>query len=433
LKRRLLPLVAAGLVVAGAGAFARRLLTPLEVRAAAVARGPALATVFATGWIEPCERRLLRPARPAIVARIFKREGDEARAGEPLVELRDTAREQREERVRAELDRIAADLAEGSALRSGAQARIQEATVAEEWAAEEVERMKPLLDQQLLDRRAYDQLEMNRRMAAERRRGAEQELAETLGRLGTEQRQYSAELEMLHANTRDDRILAPFDGVVLLRFAEEGESVNPERDLLKFGDLRELRIEGDVDEDDVARVAPGQRVLVRLAGDAATDERDKLQGEVSELFPDGNRATRSFRVRVRFRDATFVPDGPLGLRGRLRAGSREIVAGTSVELGIVVEEKADALVVPRAALTARGTVYVLADGRAHERDVAVGVRNFDRCEVVRGLEAGELVAIEQLAELSDGRRAVAKPLAPPAAAPPRAAGSGSASPPGAGR
>jgi 2-methylaconitate cis-trans-isomerase PrpF len=131
-------------------------------------------------------------------------------------------------------------------------------------------------------------------------------------------------------------------------------------------------------------------------------------------------------VRVRFRDATFVPDGPLGLRGRLRAGSREIVAGTSVELGIVVAEKADALVVPRAALTARGTVYVLADGLAHERDVAVGVRNFDRCEVVRGLEAGELVAIEQLAELSDGRRAVAKPLA-------RAAGSGSASPPGAGR
>jgi 2-methylaconitate cis-trans-isomerase PrpF len=146
---------------------------------------------------------------------------------------------------------------------------------------------------------------------------------------------------------------------------------------------------------------------------------------VSELFPDGNRATRSFRVRVRFR-RDVRRDGPLGLRGRLRAGSREIVAGTSVELGIVVEDKADALVVPRAALTARGTVYVLADGRAHERDVAVGVRNFDRCEVVRGLEAGELVAIEQLAELSDGRRAVAKPLA-------RETGSGSASPPGAGR
>jgi len=119
LKRRLLLLLVVALVVAGAGAFVRRLLTPLEVRAAAVARGPALATVFATGWIEACERRNLRPARPAVVARLFKREGDEVRAGEPLVELRDTAREQREERVRAELDRISADLSDESALRRG--------------------------------------------------------------------------------------------------------------------------------------------------------------------------------------------------------------------------------------------------------------------------------------------------------------------------
>ena len=430
MKRRLLWLLLAVLAVAGAGAFVRRLLTPLEVRAAAVVRGPALATVFATGWIEACERRTLRPARPAVVARLFKREGDEVRAGEPLVELRDTAREQREERVRAELDRIGADLAEGSALRRGAQARIQEATVAEEWAAEEVLRMKPLLEQQLIDRRAFDQLETNRRMAAERRRGAEQELAETLGRLGAEQRQFAAELEVLRANTKDDRILAPFDGVVLLRFAEEGESVNPERDLLKFGDLRELRIEGDVDEDDVARVRPGQRAFVRLAGDDATGARERLVGEVTELFPDGNRATRSFRVRVRFVGAEFVPDGPLGLRGRLRAGAHEIVAGTSVELGIVVEEKADALVIPRAALTARGTVYVLEGGRAREREVAVGIRNFDRCEVLGGVAAGELVAIEQLGELRDGRRATARVAAE---APAGAPGAGARDAPGGGR
>lgn len=413
MKRRLLWSLLVVLAVAGLGAFAQRLLTPLEVKAATVVRGPALATVFATGWIEAKERRLLAPARPAVVARLWKREGDEARAGEPLVDLRDTAREQREERVRAELDRIGADLAEGSALRSGAQARIDEATVAESWAAEEVERMKPLLDQQLIDRRSFDQLDTNRRMAAERRRGAEQELAETLGKLASEQRQFSAELEVLRANTRDDRIVAPFDGVVLLRYAEEGESVSPERELLKFGDLRELLIEGDVDEDDVARVRPGQRAFVRLAGDAAARDQDKLLGEVTELFPDGNRATRSFRVRVRFRDATFVADGPLGLRGRLQSGARAIVAGTSVELGIVVDEKPDALVIPRAALTGRGTVFVLADGSAREREVAVGIRNFDRCEVLSGLSEGDVVAVERLGELTDGRRARPREGAPP--------------------
>jgi multidrug efflux pump subunit AcrA (membrane-fusion protein) len=139
-KRLLLSLLLVAPLVAGAVVLVRRIVTPLSVRAAPIVRGPALATVFATGWIEARERRLLRPPRPAIVARIYRKEGEEVRAGEPLVELRDTAREQREERVRAELDRIAADLAEGSALRRGGEARVREATVAEQWAADEVAR-----------------------------------------------------------------------------------------------------------------------------------------------------------------------------------------------------------------------------------------------------------------------------------------------------
>jgi len=213
---------------------------------------------------------------------------------------------------------------------------------------------------------------------------------------------------------------------VLLRYAEEGESVHPERDLLKFGDLRDLLVESEVDEKDVARVKVGQRVLIRLAGDLS----GPVAGEVVELFPDANRSTRSFRVRVRFLDAPFVADGPLGLRGRLKSGGREIVAGTSVELGIVVDEKRDVVVAPRAALTARGTLFVLADGRARERPVEIGIRNFDRCEVTSGAQAGELVAIEKLAELGDGRRVEAivdeeaegRPPRPLATAPPAAIG-----------
>lgn len=400
MKRLLFSLLVVAPLLAGALVLVRRFVTPLPVRAAPIVRGPALATVFATGWIEARERRLLRPPRAAIVGRIFRKEGEEVRAGEPLVELRDTAREQREERVRAELDGIATDLAEGSALRSGAQARIREATVAEEWAAGETERARPLYEQKLIEQRAFLQLVANQEMAAAHRRQAEQDLAQTLEQRQTQQRQLSAELETLHANTKDDKIVAPFDGVVLLRFAEEGESVNPERDLMKFGDLRDLLVEGEVDEEDVARVKTGQRVLIRLAGDLS----GPVEGEVTELFPDANRSTRSFRVRVRFADAAFVADGPLGLRGRLESGAREIVAGSSVELGIVVDEKADARVVPRAALTARGTLFVVTDGRVRERRVELGIRNYDRCEVVGGAEAGELVAIEKLAELDDGRR-----------------------------
>ncbi len=395
------------LIVALAGgslAAWRKFARPIEVKAARVVRGPAQATVFATGWIEPKERRVLRPPRSAIVEKIFAREGDEARAGSPLLRLRDSARDVRNERVRAEIDRVAEDLAPRSSLRAAAQARIDEAKANESWAKSEVERAKSLLEEGLLSARAFDQLLAARDAAAQRVRTLMDELDHTLAALQTQQRQATAELETLAAAERDDQIVAPFDGVVLARFAEEGEAVDAQHDLMKFGDVRELLVEAEVDEEDIARVAAGQRVLVRIAGETSA----LVPGVVSELFPDSNRTTRSYRARVAFPGARFTPEREGGLRGTTRArGGTPLLPGSSCELGIVVDERDLALVFPRAALTARGSVFVLDGGVARERTVDVGLQNFDRCEARSGLAEGELVAAERIGELRDGRRVAA--------------------------
>ena len=391
----LVPLAAGGL------ALWRRLVQPLDVRVARVVRGPAQATVFATGWIEPEERRTLRPPRAAILERIFAKEGDEVRAGEPLVRLRDSARDVKKERVRAEFDRVEADRKEGSSLRTAAEARIAEARVNENWARSEVERSKPLFEQGLLEQRAYDQLVAAQAAAGERVRTLVDEFAHTLADLEVQARQLTADLETLAATERDDLIAAPFDGIVQARFAEEGEAVDLQRDLVKFGDVRRLLVEGEVDEEDVARVALGQKVLVRVSGDV----QSLIPGVVSELFPDSNRLTRSYRVRVTFPGSTFTPEGPLGLRGTTRAANgRALLPGSSCELGIVVDERADVLVFPRAALTAGGSVFVVEDGVARERTIELGLENFDRCEARAGLAEGDQVALDRLGELSDGRR-----------------------------
>jgi RND family efflux transporter MFP subunit len=403
------------LAVLGAGGLAlwRKFAQPIDVHARPVVRGPALATVFATGWIEAKERRLLRPPRNAVVERILAKEGDEVRAGDPLVQLRDTARDAKKERVRAELDRAAADLAPGSALRSSAQSKIDEAKVNETWAQSELDRNDALRKQGLLDERTWVQLVAARDAATQRTRALTDELAHSLADLETQRRQSSAELDTLVAAEHDDRLAAPFDGVVLQRFAEEGESVDPTRDLLKFGDVRDLLVEGEVDEEDVARVAVGQRVLVRVAGDVSA----LVEARVSELFPDSNRTTRTYRVRVLFPGASFVASGPLGLRGTTTsAGGRALIPGSSCELGIVVDQRDDVLVVPRVALTARGTLFVVeGDGEAgvaRERRVALGLENFDRCEVREGVREGERVVVDHVAELRDGRRVTAREETP---------------------
>ncbi len=406
-------LLVVALLGAGGLALWRRFGQPIEARTGSVERGPVVATVFATGWIEPRERRLLRPARPAIVERIFAREGAEVRAGEPLVALRDSARAQRQASVLAQLDRLDADLSEGSALRRAAQARIADARVQVDWAVSEVARAQPLREQGLIEVRAWQELQAAHDGAAQRLALAEQELAQTLAERTTRREQAAAELEVLRAAEQDDTLRAPFDGVVLARFAEEGESVNPERDLLKFGDARSLWVEGEVDEEDAASVVAGQRVLVRVAG----DESALVEGRVVELFPDSNKVTRSYRVRVEFPGARFTASGAKGLAGVTRAdGGRALLIGSSCELGIVVGEKDDALSFPRSALTLRSSVFVVRDGVAHEVQVDVGLMNYDRCEARAGLAAGDAVALDHLGALKDEARVQVRKVAAPAAA-----------------
>ena len=158
-------------VLLGAGGLAlwRRFGQPVEVKAGLVVRGPVIATVFATGWIEPRERRMLRPVRPGVIERIFAKEGAEVRAGAPLVALRDRSRTMRQASVQATLDRRNADLAEGSALRKSAEARINEATVQLAWSESELVRTQPLRDEGLFTERAWQELTAARDAAAQRK------------------------------------------------------------------------------------------------------------------------------------------------------------------------------------------------------------------------------------------------------------------------
>ncbi|MSR47363.1 MAG: biotin/lipoyl-binding protein, partial [Planctomycetes bacterium] len=198
------------LALLGAGGLAawRRFGQPVEVRVGLVVRGPVIATVFATGWTEPRERRLLRPARPGIVERIFAREGEEVRAGAPLVQLRDRARALKQSSVQATIDRLDGDLAPGSALRRAAQARIDEAAVQLQWGEDELARVRPLREQDLVTERALQELAAARDGAAQRKLQAAEELAKSLAQLATQRTHAAAELDVLRAAEQDDTLTA---------------------------------------------------------------------------------------------------------------------------------------------------------------------------------------------------------------------------------
>ena len=114
------------------------------------------------------------------------------------------------------------------------------------------------------------------------------------------------------------------DGVVLRRDGEVGEIVETGQVLFRVGVPKPLQVVAEVNEEDIPRVALGQKVLLRtdaFAGKA-------LEGTVHEITPAGRSVAKTFRIRVALPD-----DTPLKV-------------GMSVEANVVTREKPGALLVP---------------------------------------------------------------------------------------
>jgi len=115
--------------------------------------------------------------------------------------------------------------------------------------------------------------------------------------------QAQSQLEEIDASIRDARSIAPFDGVILKKFVEVGDTVQPGQPLLKFGHVKYLRIQADVPVSLVRFLRIGQFVPAYL--DTA---RTPVQARVSQIYPqaDPNQHT----VTVKFDLPRSAPAAP---------------------------------------------------------------------------------------------------------------------------
>lgn len=164
-------------------------------------------------------------------------------------------------------------------------------------------------------------------------------------------------------------------GYVLEKNVVAGQRIMAGDALYRVADLSQVWIEGEVFEQDLAAVRLGQ--LVHADFQALPGEH--RMGRISYIYPTINTETRTARVRV------VLPNPGLRLKPGMYATLR--IAGV---------ERGNVLTVPRGAVLVTGErnlVFVKdpASGQLVPHEVALGVTNDDRVEVLRGLEAGDAV------------------------------------------
>ncbi len=192
--------------------------------------------------------------------------------------------------------------------------------------------------------------------------------------------QVDATIAGLEAMLENYRVKAPFDGVVGVRDISVGTLVTPGTELTTLDDVSHMKLDFDVPEVQLGSLSRG---LTLTATTAAYPDR-VFEGEIATIDSRIDPISRSISVRALLDNEERL----------LRPGMLMRVT--------IARSPRQALVIPESALVPEGQrqrVWVLTTreptsteaGEVVRRDIEVGSRREGDVEVVKGLEAGELV------------------------------------------
>ena len=205
--------------------------------------------------------------------------------------------------------------------------------------------------------------------------------------------QIGAELDTLSYQAEKTSVTVPLRGVVTRKYIDSEAVVSAGTPLVEIGDLATVEVKSDVLSADIARVKPGQKVI--LEGGILGDE--SMAATVNRIEPHGFTKVSALGIeQQRFRVIIDID-----------AAEHKLPPGADLDARIIVDEKDDVLYIPPGAMftTPQGpAVFTVAKGRARLRHIAVGLYGDQRLEITDGLDEGDTVILRPPQDLEPGDR-----------------------------
>ena len=347
---------------------------PVEVLAIAPEMGRVEETITNSraGSVRARQRAKLSPEIGGQIVELPFREGDRVQQGDLLLRLDGSSQQAQLELARRE--------------QSAVEAERRRACLAAERASRELERMRRLADEAIVSTDLLDRVDSGRLTSEAACQASEANVARA-----------QAAVRLYRAEARKTELRAPFDGVVAEVASEVGEWTTPSPPglpippVIDLLDPSSIYISAPMDEVDSAHVAVGQAVRVTV-----DSHRDRtFKGRVVRIAPyvlDIQEQNRTVEIEVELTAA----DRPARL-----------LPGTSADVEVILKVEESVLRVPTSALLEGDHVLTLEGGSIAERQVEIGLRNWDFVEITSGLdESDQVITSLDRAEVREGAAAV---------------------------
>jgi HlyD family secretion protein len=361
---------------------------PVEVEAVTVAQGDFVVTIDEEGIARIREVfRVTAPVGGRLV-RVNLHAGDAVKIGETVATIEPAAPALLDERSRriASATMEAAEAAVTLAETSLAQARAQLA-----YAQADVERKRTLAERGLVSQQIEEQVEL---AAATAQKNVD--LAEATLTI-RKQDLTSAQANLMEGGAAGGGqccaiVASPASGDVLSVMTESEQVVQPGTPILEIGDPTDLEISVEVLSSDAVRIQPGAEASIGGWGG------DPLRAEVTRINPTAFSKVSALGITEQRTEVVLRLLDPPTLWSRLGHGFRVVAS-------IVIWRGRDRVLVPLGAIFRRGddwAVFVVQDGSARLRPIALGQRSGTMAEVTDGLQPGEVVITHPGDTVADG-------------------------------
>ncbi len=350
-------------------------------------RGPIEQTVSADAVVYPLQQAIITPKITSTIRKFYVQRGTSVKQGQLLAELENADLASSAEQSKGEFEQAEAGYAtttEASVPQQIQKAELDAAAAKSAFDAQKkvYDARRELFDQGAIPRRDLDTAEVALAQARSQNEQAQKQLVD-LNRLGKDQALKSASGQLTAAKGKYlnakallsySEIRSPINGVVTDRPLYEGELAAANQPILTVMNTSKLIGKAHISQNEAGQLKVGDAAELEVPG---ADE--PVKGRVLLISPALDPGSTTIEVWIE-----AIKPGPT-----LKPGMNVFIAATA-------KSAKDALIVPSSAVfkSPEGTDYVMlagSDGKAHQANVKLGIRNKELAEIVSGVKEGDSV------------------------------------------
>ncbi|MGV9002731.1 efflux RND transporter periplasmic adaptor subunit [Flavobacterium sp.] len=213
----------------------------------------------------------------------------------------------------------------------------------------------------------YERVELTFKNSRSSYEAAVKQLQQLKIQLNNDQSRNAINVKINQKSEDDFTVKSAFAGKLFDVLVKPGVLVSPQTQLAIIGKEDSYLLELEVDENDMVKVALGQKIVVTLD----SYKNQVFEAIVDKIYPIMDERSRTFKIEAHF---ITVP--------------RKLYPNLTVEANIIIQTKKKVVTIPKSFLV--DNQYVIMENK-EKRKVTIGLNDYNYVEILSGLSESESI------------------------------------------